>query len=108
MVISVSISGLKSKAKGKSRFILPGGWGRLGEYEVRECGRSTVSHPASQGSALTSPFWGLGRSPRSFANVAILISTKVLSESRNTKRPVSLENLIYMLKVIVVTVIVSC
>ena len=43
MVTSVSISGLKSKAKG---FILPGGWGRLEEYEVRECGRSTVSHPA--------------------------------------------------------------
>ena len=47
MVISISILGLKSKANGKSRFILPGGWGRLGEYEVRECGRSTISHPAS-------------------------------------------------------------
>ena len=47
MVNSVSISGLKSKAKGKSRFILPGDWRRLGEYEVGECGRSIVSHPAS-------------------------------------------------------------
>ena len=92
MVNSVSISGLKSKAKGKSRFILPGGWRRLGEYEMGECGRSTVSHPASQGSALTSPFWGLGRSPRSFANVAILMLTKVLSEARNTKRLFHLTN----------------
>ena len=58
-----------------------------------------VSHPASQGCALTTPFWGLGRIPRSFANIAILILTKVLSEARNTKRTVSLEKLIYVLKV---------
>ncbi|KAL5500073.1 hypothetical protein EMCRGX_G011573 [Ephydatia muelleri] len=58
MVISVSISGLKSKANGKSRFILPGGWGRLGEYEDGDtalhlaargnkasCVRALLSHP---------------------------------------------------------------
>ena len=38
----------------------------------------------------------LGSSPRSFANVAILMLTKVLSEARNTKSSVSLEKLVYM------------
>ena len=35
------------KSQGQIQVILPGGWERLGEYEVRECGRSTISHPAS-------------------------------------------------------------
>ena len=57
--------------------------------------------PSSQlGERSNLPLLGLGRSPSSFANVAILMLTKVLSEARNTKRlSVPLDKLIYVLKV---------
>ena len=58
------------------------------------CALGGVPYPI-QSAALTSPteVWG---EPRSIANVAIVMLTKVLSEARNT---VSLDKLIYVLKV---------
>ena len=42
---------------------------------------------------------GSGEEPQKLCKRSILMLTKVLSKARNTKRPVSLDKLMYMLKV---------